>query len=211
MLSDRSEHIREVVGATLAEFIEEIKRRKAQVHSHSQFCVRLCAYTFECDSYINLILQTIDCGALIKILIPHCTSDGIMFFFPLQIVNFSHFFLALLIFLIQTFSLSLLSSSSSFCNSSDGYTCLTALNWIQEIITFGKERILPFCAMMLNGILPSISHKSKRISSNISFIFNHYYHRSFTSIDCLLEMMSTQQGTKMLLLIQWVGFSFFVD
>jgi vacuole morphology and inheritance protein 14 len=93
MLSDRSEHIREVVNATLSEFLEEIKRRKA---------------------------QTIDYGALIQILVPHCTSD-------------------------------------------DELTCLTALKWIQEMIAFGKEKVLLYSAQLLGGILPSVSHKSKSI------------------------------------------------
>jgi vacuole morphology and inheritance protein 14 len=49
------------------------------------------------------------------------------------------------------------------CTSKDEYTSTMALIWINEFISFGKEKVLPLGASILTGILPSLSHKNKDI------------------------------------------------
>jgi len=39
-----------------------------------------------------------------------------------------------------------------------------ALIWVNEFISFGKEKVLPLGASLLTGILPSLSHKNKGIT-----------------------------------------------
>jgi hypothetical protein len=36
-----------------------------------------------------------------------------------------------------------------------------ALVWVNEFVSFGKEKVLPFGASILTGVLPSLSHKNK--------------------------------------------------
>lgn len=47
------------------------------------------------------------------------------------------------------------------CNVNDQYqhvTSLTAMSWVNETITSGKEAVLGLCGELLNGILPGVSH-----------------------------------------------------
>jgi hypothetical protein len=95
MLSDPSDEIRSVVGAALSEFLAQIKKRANRV----------------------------DFGAIVQIVIPHCsTSDP---------YNFT--------------------------------TCQTAVSWVNDLIVIGSEQILPYGAILLNGILPCISHSNKNV------------------------------------------------
>ncbi|KAK5579174.1 hypothetical protein RB653_008853 [Dictyostelium firmibasis] len=54
------------------------------------------------------------------------------------------------------------------CISSDDFTRLSALTWINEFILVGKEKLLPFCPLLLNGILSSLSHQLVNIEKMAS-------------------------------------------
>ncbi|KAN0019672.1 hypothetical protein ACTFIU_002893 [Dictyostelium citrinum] len=54
------------------------------------------------------------------------------------------------------------------CISSDDFTRLSALTWINEFILVGKEKLLPYCPLLLNGILSSLSHQLVNIEKMAS-------------------------------------------
>ncbi len=49
------------------------------------------------------------------------------------------------------------------CISMDDFTRLRALNWVNVFILAGKEKLLPYSAMLLSGILPCLSHEVSEI------------------------------------------------
>eukprot|EP01112_Ceratiomyxa_fruticulosa_P014689 TRINITY_DN4227_c0_g1_i3.p1 TRINITY_DN4227_c0_g1~~TRINITY_DN4227_c0_g1_i3.p1 ORF type:complete len:722 (+),score=118.21 TRINITY_DN4227_c0_g1_i3:351-2516(+) len=51
------------------------------------------------------------------------------------------------------------------CSSSDDFTRLRALAWVNEFIASGKEKVLPYSAQLLAGILPSLSHDVTEIET----------------------------------------------
>ncbi|EAL62850.1 hypothetical protein DDB_G0289233 [Dictyostelium discoideum AX4] len=54
------------------------------------------------------------------------------------------------------------------CISSDEFTRLSALTWINEFILVGKKKLLPYCPLLLNGILSSLSHQLVNIEKMAS-------------------------------------------
>ncbi|KAF2071122.1 hypothetical protein CYY_007551 [Polysphondylium violaceum] len=56
----------------------------------------------------------------------------------------------------------------SHCTSTDDFTRLRALTWINEFILVGKEMLLPYSPFLLNGILPSLSHQLVEIEQMAS-------------------------------------------
>ena len=45
------------------------------------------------------------------------------------------------------------------CTSLDDFTRLRALTWVNVFILVGKEKLLPYSALLLSGILPCLSHE----------------------------------------------------
>lgn len=65
------------------------------------------------------------------------------------------------------------------CTSLDDFTRLRALTWVNVFILVGKEKLLPYSALLLSGILPCLSHEiadigmraRKSIGPDINFLF----------------------------------------
>lgn len=49
------------------------------------------------------------------------------------------------------------------CTSLDDFTRLRALTWVNVFILVGKEKLLPYSALLLSGILPCLSHEVAEI------------------------------------------------
>lgn len=52
--------------------------------------------------------------------------------------------------------------------TTDEFTQLTALKWVNEFILCGKEELLPYAADLVGAILPSISHRVQDIQQQAS-------------------------------------------
>lgn len=98
MLSDRSEHIRQVVDATLAEFLEEIKRQKVQVvyfisnlRIHIHRVSVLILHMFICIS-LSLSLRHLIMELSFKFSF-HIVLRMVTILFPISSLSFEFFFL----------------------------------------------------------------------------------------------------------------------
>eukprot|EP01125_Pyxidicula_operculata_P004646 TRINITY_DN1747_c0_g1_i1.p1 TRINITY_DN1747_c0_g1~~TRINITY_DN1747_c0_g1_i1.p1 ORF type:complete len:1009 (+),score=224.85 TRINITY_DN1747_c0_g1_i1:1091-4117(+) len=49
------------------------------------------------------------------------------------------------------------------CESTDDETSTSALTWLLDIVSIGREALLPYSARMLYGILPQVSHVNRNI------------------------------------------------
>lgn len=47
--------------------------------------------------------------------------------------------------------------------SQDKFSRLSAISWLHTFVSHGREKILPFCAQVLNAILSSLSHSEEEI------------------------------------------------
>lgn len=52
---------------------------------------------------------------------------------------------------------------SNIHNVADDFTRLRALTWVKEFVIAGKEKLLPYSAQLLSGILPCLSHETQDI------------------------------------------------
>jgi vacuole morphology and inheritance protein 14 len=91
--------------------------------------------------------------------------------------------------------------------SLDEETQATALRWINEFISMARERMLPFAPLMLNGVLPCLSHSvqgiriiSAQVNTNL---FRLVYEFTFSITDILssntIDQLNVEETIKVLM------------
>ncbi|EGG21518.1 hypothetical protein DFA_01404 [Cavenderia fasciculata] len=99
------------------------------------------------------------------------------------------------------------------CSDTDELTRLRALNWVNEFISIGREKLLPYSPLLLTGILPNLEHSMNEIenvaTNSIISLHKLVYHTSQPIpmkelIEIITKFLSSNSVQSRLNCLRWI-------